>query len=898
MTGQLAVYREFGSLKRPHAEYLPEGLTLAELRGRMGCLPHDFDSRGVICINGRRVQRGAWHLIRPKAVYNGAPVEITFHALPMGGGSGEGGGGKNILAIVAGIAITALSGFVVGGGLAGKFGLGATAFAKGSIGAILGGAAVSLAGSLLLSALVPPPSIPTGKSINNPGAASAEGNVLEPNGAIPRVLGSRKVFPPLAVEPMTYFDGPDEVVEAIYVLNGPHEMTDIRVGAAAIAGLANVDFELRTGYPGEPPIDLVQRQARTEGLQTELRGYAVSATDGFTLETTTGDVVAALPQPLTLATRDAPDEQWLHLVWPGGLNRNASESDFMRVPLRVRIRPINTETWTNLPELHFAAATPRQLRASIKLIWTGEALPSPTAATTEGWIEARISAPAQTASPATPAWAASSYFDGGSGDAWVNANNLGSTRVRRISLDRYTATVQLDPATFPKGRYEVEITRGQQVQSSVWSSSAYTVSGTVWDLFAYAGTPPRIAQSRNGVSDAVVVLRSVSIWNARPVTGDGLAIIALRARNRQAERVSCIAGGLVRDWDGTGWRNWTVTSNPAPHFYDILAGRQNLDPVPLANIDSAGLVDWRADCAALNYQVNALIEDATVADAAQIVAACGYAKPYQSEVWGVVRDRERGSEAPVQIFTPRNSSGFQWTKAFPRLPEGFRVNFRDASRDYDSHQITVFRPGVSSDTGRLEQITLEGLVTEAEVLPRARYDLAQLERRNVFFSWDAPAEAIVCRRGDLVGIQHDSLDVDSGSGRIIDITFNGAGNLVSVRLDTTVPLRNNGDLLAVTDLLAVPDVLALGAKTGARIRRSTGTSTVHELTGSTGETDLLTFATPISATGIGIGALAATGPLAREMKRLIVFAVDPKEDLTATITGVDEAPGIVPDLSL
>lgn len=894
MTGQLAVYREFGSLKAPEFRYLPEGLTLAELRAGMTCLPHDFDARGVICINGRKVQRGAWHLIRPKATFNGVPVEVTFHAMPMDGS--KEGGGKNILAIVAGIALTALTGFIAGGGLATKFGLSAKLFGAGSIGATLAAAGVSLVGSLLLSALVPPPVIPTGKTINNPGAASAEGNVLEPNGPIPRVCGERKVYPPLAAEPFTYFDGQDEVVEACYVLNGPHRITDIRVGAAAINGLQNVEFETREGWPGDLPIEMITRQARTEALQSELRGYTVDANDGRTLESPTGDLSAALPQPVTLATRDAPDEHWFHLIFPGGINRNASDTDFLRVPLRLRIRAVGDTDWINLPELHFAAATPRQLRATVRLVWTNDASSSPGASQTEGWIEARVSAPAQTQAPATDGWDADPYFDDGSGDAWMSSGNLGSTRVNHVVMNRYTATILLDTTVFPKGRYEVDIRRGQQVRNADWSSSAYTVGGEVWDMFGYAGTPAKIAQSRNGVSDSVVLLRSVSVWNEHPLPGSGLAIIAVRARNRQLERVSCVAGGWVRDWDGTDWRNWVVTSNPAPHYRDVLTGWQNLDPVPLSVIDDAGLLEWRSACTALGYQVNALIEDATVDDAARIIASCGYAKPYMSEIWGVVRDKDRSADVPVQIFTPRNSSGFQWTKAFARLPEGFRVNFRDASRDYDMHQITVFRPGVSSDTGRLEQVTYEGLVTEAEAIAKAIYDLAQLEQRSVFFSLEAPAEAIVCRRGDLVGVQHDALELYSGSARVIDITFDGSGDITAIRLDGAVPVRNTGDLLSVTDLLAEPDILSLGAQTGALIRRTTGI-TVHELATATGDTDTLTFATPIDPTGIDLGALVSVGPLASEVKRLIVKDIEPDQDLTATITLVDEAPGIVPDLS-
>ncbi len=352
----------------------------------------------------------------------------------------------------------------------------------------------------------------------------------------------------------------------------------------------------------------------------------------------------------------------------------------------------------------------------------------------------------------------------------------------------------------------------------------------------------------------------------------------------------------MRDWDGTDWRDWVVTSNPAPHYRDALAGWQNLDPVPLEVIDDAGLVSWRTACTALGYEINALIEDATVDDVTRIIASCGYAKPYMSEIWGVVRDLDRSAETPVQVFTPRNSSGFQWTKAFAKLPEGFRVNFRDITRDFDTHQVTVFRPGVSSDTGRLEQVTYEGLITEAEVRARAEYDLAQLDQRSVFYSLKAPAEAIICRRGDLVGVQHDALEVYSGSARVIDITYGGAGNITKLKLDGAVPVRNNADFLSSADILAETDILALGAQTGALIRRS-ASNTLHSLAGTTGDTDELIFTPNISPTGISIGTLVSVGPLSREVKRLVVFAIEPEEDLTATITMVDEAPGVVPDLS-
>ncbi len=895
----LAVYREFGSLAAPETRLLPEGITLGDLRRQMSCLPRDFDARGVICINGKPVYRGAWDRITPRPMLNGVPVEITFHAPPMGGGGGGSGGGKkNVLAVVAGIALTALTGFVAGGGLASKLGFSAKLFGAGTIGATLAAAGVSLIGSLLLSGLVPPPSIPTAKSktIDNEGPASAEGNVLAPNGPVPRVIGERKVFPPLACEPLTYFEGNDEVVEAIYILAGPHRLQDIRVGAAPILQLTDVEFETREGLPGDARLQLVTRQSRTESRNTELRPHTVDSNDGVTLQSPTGDLTTALPQRMTLATREAPDEQQLHLVFPAGINRNASDTNFLRVPMRIRIRAFGATDWINLPELHILAATPRQIRATIRLVWTANAATTPAAAGGEGWGHARITAPAQSVAPAGAAWAADPYFDDGAGDAWMNAANLGSTRVNHVTMNRWTASILLDTALFPKARYEVEVMRGAVVDNGLWSDSGYTVSGTVFDLFGLFSTPPRIPVSRNGVIDSAVLARSVSIWNEHPLPTDDFAVVAIKARNRQMEGVSVVAGGYVPDWDGTGWTGRHVTSNPAPHLRHILTGSENLDPVPLAVLDEAELVAWRTDCAARGYACNALIEEGSVDDAARIVASCGYARPYMSEVWGVIRDRDRSAEAPVQVFTPRNSSNFQWTKAFARPPEGFRVNFRDANRDYESRQITVFRPGVSSDTGRLEQVTYEGLVTEAEVRAKALYDQTQTDLRDVFYTLDAPAEAIVCRRGSLVGVQHDSLEEHSGAGRVIDITYDGSGNITALRLDGMVPVRNETEFLSVPDILAVPDILSIGARTGAVIRRA-GSRTTHALSNAGGETDLLTFSPAISPTGIDIGTLVATGPLTREVLRLIVFAIEPRPDLTATLTLVDEAPGATPDLT-
>ena len=870
----LAVYREPFSFE-PVVARLPEGLALSDLLARMPGLPDDFAARGVICINGHRAPRDLWGCIRPKAVANGVPVEVTFHAPPEGGGEDT---GKQILALVASIALLAVtSGIAANGvkflGIAGKSPM-AYALAVG----------VSYVGSLALSALTAPPVAKESARQTDLANASVEGNVLAADAPIPRVVGERKIFPPFAAEPYTYFDGPDEVVEAVVCLSGPHRLNDIRVGSAPIAAVG-IEYEAREGWPGDTPLTMIRRQAKTESLQSELRGHVVSDSDGSQLQSTTGDISAALPQPVILATRQGPDLHQIHIAFAQGLHEKGSETVRLRVPLRLQIRQVGASDWINLPELHFQAASIRQLRATIELNWATDS-GAPTAGTNEGWVEARHTSPGQTAAPASVDYVADSYFIG-AGDAYLAAGNTGTTGVQHVYMDRYKARFALDPAIFPRGRYEINLIRGAVISTSAYSSSGYTVSGSVWDLFGYRGSPARLPRTRDGVGDTLYLLRSVSVWNEPPVAKGGLALIAIRARNRALDSISTIAGGWVRDWDGTAWRTWVVTDNPAPHLRDVLAGDLNANGVPGSMIDDATLVTWRA----AGWKCNAVIEGQSVGEAATLIAACGYARPYMSEIMGIARDYDRSAEAPVQIFTPRNSASFSWSKAFPRLPDGLRVTFREALTDYQERQIVVARRGFVGDPVLLEQVSYEGPVTEAEARARAIYDLDQGMYRNTFYSLDAPAEAVVCRMGDLVGIQHDLLTEQQGAGRIIAIQTSG-GSIVSLDLDCKVPIQNEVDLLSVADILAVPDVLAIGAKTALIIRGESGPSNALALTNATGETDHLVLATPLAPSAAYVGALAVVGPVSTTVLRTVVLNIEPKEDLSATLTFVDEAPKI------
>ncbi|NGQ93369.1 hypothetical protein G5V65_21005 [Rhodobacter sp. HX-7-19] len=153
-------------------------------------------------------------------------------------------------------------------------------------------------------------------------------------------------------------------------------------------------------------------------------------------------------------------------------------------------------------------------------------------------------------------------------------------------------------------------------------------------------------------------------------------------------------------------------------------------------------------------------------------------------------------------------------------------------------------------------------------------------------------EAIVARRGDLVAVQHDLLSELAGSGRIVDWTLDGSGDVDTITIDCEVAVANEPDFLSVTDLLAVEDVLLIGATSGVIIRGPDGLSSVIALDNTTGQTAVLELATPIPAADVYAGALVSIGRTGQEALRLVVFAVDPQEDFTASLTLVDEAPEI------
>lgn len=898
--------------------------TIAAILDRLPDLPRGFLDLGNVRINGECVPRSHWALVRPRT---GAPreVAITLH-MPIGkssgGSSGGSGSGKNTVALVATIAVLLVAAAVSGGALGA---LGVPLIGAGW-GASVAGGVIGIGGALTIAALFPPPTLspnqtqPTATGSAASAATSTPaaltGNALAPNAAVPRVIGTMRVFPPLLCTPLVELIGDVEYAEAVFGMAGPHALSAIWADGVDVATIPELDIEIQDGTLSAPRQSLVARQGYTAVPNVTLSPHLTDAVD-TTLLANQANPDLAIPQWSGFVSRDSPDEVWINLAWPQGLLYTTTPGTTVNEAIRVRLRKRGDVSWINCPEVHFSRISASAFQKVIRIKWGAIPIATAKIPPSDGPVWAYKHVPGQngtTILPATAGWDADSSFSAGSGNDLLAASTVATSKVLNTELYQDKVIFYLDPNVFPQGTYEIQLIRSCDYFPANFTPSAYTYSHTytippdhtggggtvvvndVLDFFQYqaAGGVNQIPVDDSGIYDVTVVSRIASVWNENPIQTGDFSTISVRVHNRTLGQLSVLASGYVYDWGGSAWDTFTTTSNPAPHFRDILMGGLGGVALPPELIDSAGLVAWRTACNSLSYTANAVLEGKTYMDALNVVASSGYARLRNSETWGVILDRDRSADTPVQIFTPRNMKNFAWTRPLAKLPTGLRATFTDIDSNYTANQIIVFDDPAHQDATLLSQIQYDGLVNLADVEARAAFDLLQADLRFTFYAGVADLEALVCQRGDLVGVQHDVLAAKAGFARIKSIA-SSAGNITGLVFEGTVPVDTETGLFSSVHVFAEGAIFNLGSKTGVAIRLKGGNGVlIKEITGATNdELTTVTFVTPFADPGtsqLDVDCLCAVGPLGSEYRRLLVYSVMPQSDMTATVTFVDEAP--------
>lgn len=200
----------------------------------------DLGNSFVVLVNGLKVEKDLWGFVELK------DSDIVLIAPMIKGGDGVGSILKTALIIVATV--------VAGPAVAGYFG-----YAAGTVGAALITAGVTIAASLLLNALIPPPNPDLGGSESGGGDASnsqmysvsGQSNAVRRYQTVPKVYGTHRMYPTLAASPYTELEAdPDtggliQYFYAIYDFGlGPLDVRDIKIGDTPIHDFSDVQYRL------------------------------------------------------------------------------------------------------------------------------------------------------------------------------------------------------------------------------------------------------------------------------------------------------------------------------------------------------------------------------------------------------------------------------------------------------------------------------------------------------------------------------------------------------------------------------------------------------------------------------------------------------------------------------
>ncbi|MCC7283674.1 MAG: hypothetical protein IT556_14915, partial [Acetobacteraceae bacterium] len=269
------------------------------------------------------VPRERWHVVHPRA-----GIELRLVVVPRGGSfRGIVRIALTIAIVVAAAALTATGGPLGGISLFGISGLGST----------LIGAGITIAGSLLVNALIPVET-PRLSDLNGTGSGelartsptlTGSSNAARPWQPVPRVYGRHRVTPPKAARDVTETVGNETYLRCLFDFGyGPLELSDIRIGTTPITQFEGVETEILQGWPED--------DSRVGLYPSAIRQ------DSFSLK------VSAAGGPQVIETRDNTSELGIDLAWPQlfRVARPEGTVAVTTVGVRLEYRRVGVAAWT------------------------------------------------------------------------------------------------------------------------------------------------------------------------------------------------------------------------------------------------------------------------------------------------------------------------------------------------------------------------------------------------------------------------------------------------------------------------------------------------------------------------------------------------------------------------
>lgn len=861
---------------RPHVLSVRNEISrpLTELEIESGLTPLQIIDPGVppairpylvVEVNGEEVPEEAW---ATRTFARGDHVLIAMRP-----GGGRGGAGKQVLALVAAIGL-AVSLPAFGGWIASTYGLSAGA------GSAIAGAAGVVA-TAAITMLIAPPSATIGQSLiedRGPARSRAYGftgqqNVSDPYGVIPRVYGRHRIAPRLAAVPRITSVGKTQFITMLYDFGyGPLDLEDIRIGDTPITAYRDVQVKVHDSFVAGNTLSYYSKDSYSVQVNSVLR-LSTNVVQRTPANTKRVAVTLVFPRGLADMTNSAsgnPRNQavMVRLQWrrASAASNVAYSSWRTTAPQTVSWSSYNVrgdnvvlgtgqialETWTEdgvtfygyrteretLTVRTYNGKSPQQYAGSVKTAFGQFRVVSVEPGVNAAW-KLKLETPHPTFRQRSPSELAMEYFTAGAG-----------SDLEIVAAETEAFAVEVGFELPDADTYDIRVTR-----MTAEATSAFIVDEVQW------------ATLRSENSDPPIV----------PAVPHTILEVRIRATDQLSgvvDNLTAVAVSRLFVWrNGVQSTTREATRNPAWVFVDILTGRANARAVPVSMLDMPTIQAWAAFCdrelstaegGPGKFAMCDMVVDyrTTVMELLNTVASIGRAVPTMRDgKFSVIQ--ESPSTLPVQLITPHNSWGLEFSRRYPDYPHGVKVRYVNP-RTWQQDEVIVYATGYNAqNASRFEELNLVGCTRRAQAAREGFYFLVQsyLRRETVTVKMDVENLAVL--RGDKVLLAHDAGLTGAQPARVTAVTS------TTIVIDEDLPYDLN---------------------IGVRIRAQNGTiGAPRAATLAAGTTDTLIVGT---GHGASVGDLVLVGYLANLTWPYIVKAIRPGPDLTATLTLIEERPEI------
>lgn len=691
----------------------------------------EFDRPTLCLFNGKAVLRKDW-----STTIIGAGDLCTFLPLLQGGGGGGGGGGSNPLQVVLQIVVLVAS--VYTGGAVGA--------AYGAVWGAVAAAGVTLAGSVLINALVPFKPNSANTSFNGSGSLaqrsptyslSSQGNSARIGEPIPVIYGRHRIYPDLAATPyQEYVDNEQYLFQLHCIGQGEYDIEKIGIEDTDIENFEEVETEIigpeDTITLFDPNVISSVEVSGQELLGTNETGY---------------DYIG--PFVCNPADTDA-DYIGFDAVFPVGLyySNDSGGLDNRTVSWLVEARQIDDEgdaigagTWEILGA-NFDAS-------DISVEASDDSFNS----TTTDFIDEGIHV-------------GSKFTTTGFANGANNATHLVTSVTANKVIVTTALTTEAAGAAVTFEAVEEQITDNDNNTKRL--SYKYKVSPGRYEVRAKR-TNTKDTSNRAGNDIQWVQMRGY-LDLSPDFSGKTLLAVKMRATNNLSQTssrlINCIPTRKLPIWDSETetWSSPTATRSIVWAFCDAAkaeyGGALTDERLPLTQLAALDTVlAGRSD-----YFDGVFDSQTTVWDAFQRIARCGRAVPImQGGKVRVIRDGEQ--TLPVAMFGPRNivkgSLSIDYIMPGEDTADSVEVEFF-SSKTWAADYATGAVPDSSEE--KTARVKIFGITDAAHAQREADYMAYDNRYRRKFVKFRTELEGLIPTYGDLIAVTHDMPRWGQGGG--------------------------------------------------------------------------------------------------------------------------------------